>query len=147
VQSGFLFPRWPDSRSDTLTGNMHFDSIGIMKGIEAVTRLAALAQESRLALFRLLVKRGLEGYTPTQLRDKLSLPGPTLSFHLKELQRAGLIEARRDGRFLFYSPNFPRMNELLGFLTDNCCSLAGKDYGSDCAVPTIEVIQAKRKRA
>jgi ArsR family transcriptional regulator len=103
-----------------------------MKSSEAVTGLAALAQESRLALFRLLVKRGPEGYTPTQLSDKLGVPSPTLSFHLKELQRAGLIEARREGRFLFYSPSFPRMNELLGFLSDNCCILADQDCGPDC---------------
>jgi len=116
-----------------------------MKSLDAVTGLAALAQESRLAVFRLLVKRGPEGYTPTQLGDKLGVPSPTLSFHLKELQRAGLIEARREGRFLFYRPSFLRMNELLGFLTDNCCSLADKDCGPACGAPTIEVIQPKRK--
>jgi ArsR family transcriptional regulator, arsenate/arsenite/antimonite-responsive transcriptional repressor len=118
-----------------------------MKANDVVTGLAALAQESRLALFRLLVKRGPEGYTPTQLSAKLAVPSPTLSFHLKELQRAGLIEARREGRFLFYSPNFICMNELLGFLTDNCCSLADQDCGPACAVGAVEVVQPKRKRA
>jgi ArsR family transcriptional regulator len=118
-----------------------------MKSMDAVAGLSALAQESRLALFRLLVKRGPEGYTPTQLSDKLGVPGPTLSFHLKELQRAGLIESRREGRFIFYCPSFPRMNELLGFLTDNCCSLADRDCGSDCGVPVAEAVQPKRKRA
>jgi ArsR family transcriptional regulator, arsenate/arsenite/antimonite-responsive transcriptional repressor len=130
-----------------LTRKTRFDTIRNMKSIEAVTGLAALAQESRLAVFRLLVKRGPEGYTPTQLSDKLGVPSPTLSFHLKELQRAGLIEARREGRFLYYSPSFPRMNELLGFLTENCCSLADKDCGPACGVPAVEVVQAKRKRA
>ena len=118
-----------------------------MKATEVVTGLSALAQESRLALFRLLVKRGPEGFTPSQLADKLDVPGPTLSFHLKELQRAGLIEARREGRFLFYSPNFPRMNELIAFLTDNCCVLADKDCCPACAILAAEVAQPKRKRA
>jgi ArsR family transcriptional regulator, arsenate/arsenite/antimonite-responsive transcriptional repressor len=118
-----------------------------MKQQEVIAGLAALAQESRLALFRLLVKRGPEGYTPTQLADKLEVPGPTLSFHLKELQRAGLIEARREGRFLYYRPNFSRMNELIGFLTENCCVLADKECGPICGIPATEIIQPKRKRA
>jgi ArsR family transcriptional regulator, arsenate/arsenite/antimonite-responsive transcriptional repressor len=118
-----------------------------MKTEQVVIGLAALAQESRLAVFRLLVKRGPEGYTPTQLAVKLSLPAPTLSFHLKELQRAGLIQARREGRFLFYSPNFLNMNQLLEFLTDNCCVLADKDCGPACGIPAAEAIQPKRKRA
>jgi DNA-binding transcriptional ArsR family regulator len=118
-----------------------------MKSANAVASLAALAQESRLALFRLLVKRGSEGYTPTQLGEKLAVPAPTLSFHLKELQRAGLIGVRREGRFLFYSPNFPQMNELIGFLTENCCSLADQDCGTDCAPAAVAIEQPKRKRA
>jgi len=118
-----------------------------MKSKDAIESLAALAQESRLALFRLLVKRGPEGYTPTELAEKLGVPAPTLSFHLKELQRAGLIEARREGRFLFYRPNFPHMNQLVEFLTENCCSLADKECGPACGVPAAEVAQRKRKRA
>jgi DNA-binding transcriptional ArsR family regulator len=118
-----------------------------MESLEVVNSLAALAQESRLALFRLLVKRGPEGYTPTQLGEKLDVPGPTLSFHLKELQRANLIEARREGRFLYYSPNFSRMNQLLGFLTENCCVLADKDCAPMCGAPAAEVAQPKRKQA
>ncbi len=114
-----------------------------MNSLEAVTSLAALAQESRLALFRLLVKRGPEGFTPTQLAEKLGLPGPTLSFHLKELQRAELIQARRDGRFLYYSPQFPRMNALIAFLTDNCCALADKDCSPACGTAN----EPRRRRA
>ena len=125
----------------------HFYRIGNMKSLEVVESLSALAQESRLALFRLLVKRGPEGYTPTQLGEKLDVPGPTLSFHLKELQRASLIEARREGRFLYYSPNFSRMNELLGFLTENCCVLADKHCAPTCGAPAAEVAQPKRKQA
>src|SRR5450631_3418500 len=100
-----------------------------MKSIEAIDSLAALAQESRLAIFRMLVKRGPEGFTPTELGEKLRVAPATLSFHLKELQRAGLIEVRREGRFLFYQPNFSHMNVLIEFLTEQCCSLADRDCG------------------
>ena len=77
-------------------------------------------------MYRLLVKRGPEGYTPSELSKRLDLPAPTLSFHLKGLVQAGLVVSRRDGRNLYYSPNFERMNALVGFLTENCCSLAEK---------------------
>jgi ArsR family transcriptional regulator len=118
-----------------------------MKSSEAIESLSALAQESRLALFRVLVKRGPEGYTPSQLGEKLNVPGPTLSFHLKELLRASLIEARREGRFLYYRPNFSRMNQLLGFLSENCCVLADKDCSLTCGTPAAEVAQPERKQA
>jgi DNA-binding transcriptional ArsR family regulator len=118
-----------------------------MKRQEAVESLAALAQESRLAIFRLLVKRGPEGYTPTQLGEKLDVTSPTLSFHLKELQRAGLIHVRRDGRFLYYSPNFTHMNQLIGFLTENCCGLADKGCGPECSQVPAEVSTPRRKQA
>ncbi|HUX74846.1 MAG TPA: metalloregulator ArsR/SmtB family transcription factor [Steroidobacteraceae bacterium] len=118
-----------------------------MKSKDAVAGLSALAQESRLALFRLLVKRGPEGYAPGHITEKLGVPAPTLSFHLKELQRAGLIEARREGRFIFYSPNFAHMNQLLEFLTDHCCSVADKDCGPACGIPAVTVAEPKRKRA
>jgi ArsR family transcriptional regulator len=108
-----------------------------MKSTEAVESLAALAQESRLAIFRMLVKRGPEGYTPTQLGEKLKVAPPTLSFHLKELQRAGLVAVRREGRFLYYRPNFAHMNLLIGFLTENCCVLADKGCGPECAPSAV----------
>ena len=104
-----------------------------MKSTDAIESLAALAQESRLAIFRMLVKRGPEGYTPTQLGEKLGVPGPTLSFHLKELQRAGLLEVRREGRFLYYRPDFSHMNALIGFLTENCCALSEQGCSPACA--------------
>ena len=103
-----------------------------MKAPEAISALSALASAARLAVFRLLVKRGPEGYTPSELTKRLDLPAPTLSFHLKGLVQAGLVVSRRDGRNLYYSPNFERMNALVGFLTENCCSLAGADCGADC---------------
>jgi ArsR family transcriptional regulator, arsenate/arsenite/antimonite-responsive transcriptional repressor len=118
-----------------------------MKGKDAVESLGALAQESRLAIFRLLVKRGPEGYTPTQLGEKLDVTSPTLSFHLKELQRAALIDVRRDGRFLYYSPNFTHMNQLIGFLTENCCALADNGCGPECSPASTEASTPKRKQA
>jgi DNA-binding transcriptional ArsR family regulator len=118
-----------------------------MKSNAAIESLSALAQESRLSVFRMLVKRGPEGYTPTQLGEKLNVPSPTLSFHLKELQRAGLVDVRRDGRFLYYRPNFAHMNRLIGFLTESCCALADKGCDPECAPGEAEVSIAKRKRA
>ena len=104
-----------------------------MKSTEVVRALGALAQESRLAVFRLLVKRGPDGYSPGELAEKLEISGPTLSFHLKELQQARLIVSRRDGRFLYYSANFAQMNQLVDFLTENCCSLSDATCGPNCA--------------
>jgi DNA-binding transcriptional ArsR family regulator len=118
-----------------------------MKSIDVIESLAALAQESRLAIFRMLVKRGPEGYTPTQLGEKLSVSPPTLSFHLKELQRAGLVDVRRDGRFLYYRPNFSHMNRLVAFLTENCCVLAEKGCSPECAPTVVEAVSHKRQRA
>ncbi len=104
-----------------------------MKSKDAVLSLSALAQTSRLAIFRLLVKRGPEGYTPGDLIQKLGIPAPTLSFHLKELQRACLIEARREGRCLYYRADFDCMNALIAFLTENCCSLGSAGCEVACA--------------
>ncbi len=103
-----------------------------MKLIDAVRALAALAQDSRLAVFCLLVKRGPEGFPPSVIAEKLGIAAPTLSFHLKELQNAGLICVRRDGRFLFYSTRFDQMKRLLGFLTDECCSHSDMACDEDC---------------
>jgi len=118
-----------------------------MKSNDAIESLAALAQESRLAIFRMLVKRGPEGYTPTQLGEKLSVAPPTLSFHLKELQRAGLVAVRRDGRFLYYRPNLSHMNALVGFLTENCCALSEKGCSPECVPAVAEASLPKRQRA
>jgi DNA-binding transcriptional ArsR family regulator len=115
-----------------------------MKTEEVVTALGALAQGSRLAIFRALVKRGPEGYTPGDLIGKIEIPAPTLSFHLKELQRAGLVSVRREGRFLYYSVNFDAMQELIGFLTEKCCSFSGVGCDTACVPVSVPV---KRKRA
>jgi len=95
-----------------------------MKPASVVAALGALAQESRLALFRLLVKRGPEGYTPGEIIERLGIPAPTLSFHLKTMSGAGLVVVRRKGRCLYYSADFERMTDLVEFLTEHCCSMS-----------------------
>jgi ArsR family transcriptional regulator len=103
-----------------------------MKESQALAALGALAQQSRLAVFRLLVRRGPAGYSPGELAARLHIPAPTLSFHLKELQQARLVAARRAGRCIHYSANFPTVEQLLGFLTENCCSQADVPRNTDC---------------
>lgn len=112
-----------------------------MKHQAVVRALAALAQESRLAVFRLLVNRGPEGYPAGEIGELLEIPGPTLSFHLKELAQAGLITSRRESRFIYYAPAFERMNELLGYLTENCCT-----QGTVCATACAPKNTSSRKR-
>jgi ArsR family transcriptional regulator len=87
----------------------------------AVTALAALAHESRLSVFRLLVEAGPEGLAAGQISDRLGVPPSSLSFHLKELSYADLVTSRQQGRFVIYAANFTAMNALLAFLTENCC--------------------------
>lgn len=89
-----------------------------------MTALSALAQETRLEAFRLLVRRGPAGLPAGRAAALLDIPAPTLSFHLRELRLAGLVRRRRDGRSLVYSPDFDTMNTLLAFLTRNCCEEA-----------------------
>jgi DNA-binding transcriptional ArsR family regulator len=87
----------------------------------AIAALAALAQESRLAIFRLLVQAGPGGLAASKIAETLGIPASSLSFHLKELSHANLIDPRQEGRFIIYAARFDTMNTLLGFLTDNCC--------------------------
>ncbi|HUB95265.1 MAG TPA: metalloregulator ArsR/SmtB family transcription factor [Stellaceae bacterium] len=87
----------------------------------AITALAALAQDTRLKVFRLLVEAGPDGKPAGSIADMLGVPAPTLSFHLAQLTHAGLILQRRDSRSLIYSANFAAMNLLIGYLTENCC--------------------------
>lgn len=86
-----------------------------------ITALGALAQESRLAVFRLLVQLGPEGLAATKIGSELGIAPSSMSFHLKELAHANLVSARQEGRFVIYSANFDVMNEVIGFLTENCC--------------------------
>jgi len=92
-----------------------------MKSAQVVKALSGLAQPTRLALYRLLVARGPEGMVAGQVAKKLKVSPATLSFHFRTLSHAGLIESRQKGRFIYYAANFAAMNDMLAFLTDNCC--------------------------
>jgi DNA-binding transcriptional ArsR family regulator len=94
---------------------------------QAIDALGALAQEHRLALFRLLVQAGDAGMAAGALAEKLLIPNSSLSFHLAHLNRAGLVDQRREGRSLIYSANYGAMNGLVAYLMENCCG------GSECA--------------
>ena len=93
-----------------------------MNSATAVQKLAALTQESRLAVFRLLVRKGPEGMPAGDIAARLKIPPATLSFHLKELSRAGLLKSRQEGRFIYYAPDIKSMNALVAYLTENCCA-------------------------
>lgn len=92
-----------------------------MQETEAVRALAALAQPMRLRVFRSLVVAGAQGLTPGAMTQALEVPAATLSFHLKELAQAGLVTQERQSRHLIYRAAFERMDDLIGFLTENCC--------------------------
>jgi DNA-binding transcriptional ArsR family regulator len=92
-----------------------------MEKIAAIAALAALAQESRLDIFRLLVQAGTGGLPAGQIAERLGMPANTLSFHLNQLRHAGLITFRRESRSLIYAAEYAAMNDLLAYLTENCC--------------------------
>jgi DNA-binding transcriptional ArsR family regulator len=96
-----------------------------MESKAVVRALSALAQETRLAIYRMLVERGPAGSAAGKIGDALKLPPATLSFHLRELSHAGLVCARHQSRFIYYSADFTAMNRLLGYLSDNCCRTSG----------------------
>ena len=93
----------------------------MMKSAQVVKALAALAQPTRLAVYRLLVARGPEGMAAGQVAEKLKVAPATLSFHFKTLSHAGLVDGRQDGRFVYYVANFAVMNGMVAYLTENCC--------------------------
>ncbi len=102
-----------------------------MKTIDAVSRLAALGQETRLSIFRRLMQAGPEGLSAGAIGERLGLAPATLSFHLAHLSRAGLISGRNESRFIYYAADFAGMDDLLEFLTQNCCN------GNSC-LPKLE---------
>jgi len=114
----------------------YFDNSRSMESKSAVTALSALAQESRLGVYRLLVQAGPEGMAASEIAERLGIPANTLSFHLKTLSHADLVQSRQAGRFIYYSTHYEQMISLLGFLTENCCG------GRSCAPQT----EASRKR-
>jgi ArsR family transcriptional regulator, arsenate/arsenite/antimonite-responsive transcriptional repressor len=93
-----------------------------MKADLAVGMLGALAQETRLAIFRLLVQAGQEGLAAGVIGDRLRIPPATLSFHLKALVQAGLLKSRSESRFVIYSANYKEMDRLIDYLTEHCCA-------------------------
>ncbi|MEW6687678.1 MAG: metalloregulator ArsR/SmtB family transcription factor [Pseudomonadota bacterium] len=99
---------------------------------QAVQALSGLAQNTRLAIFRLLVQAGPQGLAAGSIAEKLDLAPATLSFHLAGLTHAGLATSRQEGRFVIYSADFAAMDALLGFLTENCCG------GAQCAPAAFE---------
>jgi ArsR family transcriptional regulator, arsenate/arsenite/antimonite-responsive transcriptional repressor len=110
-----------------------------MESTMAVRLLGALAQDSRLQVYRLLVQAGPEGMAATEIAERLGVPPNTLSFHLKTLSHADLVRSRQAGRFIYYSTNYEQMNALLGFLTENCCG------GRRCAPEAV--VSRKRNPA
>ncbi|OZA30065.1 MAG: transcriptional regulator [Hydrogenophilales bacterium 17-61-9] len=104
-----------------------------------VSALAALAQDSRLAVFRALVQAGPAGLAAGKISEITRIPPSSLSFHLKELSHAGLAHARQDGRFVIYTAQFDTMNALLGFLTENCCG------GNPCSPVCLPVCPTEKE--
>lgn len=113
-----------------------------MQAGAAITALGALAQEHRLALFRLLVQAGEQGMSAGAIAGALGVPNSSLSFHLSQLHRAGLVLQERQHRSLIYRANYPAMNALVAYLMENCCAGAGCGSGAACETPA-----QKRKSA
>lgn len=112
-----------------------------MDTLSAAEILAALGHESRLAIFRLLIEAGPDGINATAIGERLDIPNATLSFHLSHLSRVGLIKGERESRFIHYSAAYETMDELIAFLTRNCCQ------GSQCLPKTQGVATTARRRA
>lgn len=115
----------------------------VVKALEVIEALGALAHEHRLAIFRLLIEEGPEGLSAGDIARRVGLLPSSLTFHLQNLQRAGLISRRRESRQLIYSTDFGTINRLVGYLTENCCAKSAC-CGSACA-PAIPEPAAKRR--
>jgi ArsR family transcriptional regulator len=122
----------------------------MMEMTQAVQSLSALAQGSRLSIFRLLVQAGAEGLAAGSIGEQLDLPPATLSFHLAGLTRAGLARSRQEGRYVIYTADFDAMNALVGFLTENCCggascAPAARQSGTTKGEPHEKTARARRR--
>lgn len=107
---------------------------------QALTALSAIAQSARLDIFRCLVQAGPEGLAAGVLSESLQIANSTLSFHLKALTQANLVNARQESRFIYYSANYAQMNGLLAYLTENCCG------GESTCCPDLQCLPPKEKR-
>ncbi len=117
-----------------------------MEKPDAIAALAALAQESRLDVFRLLVQAGTEGLPAGQIAERLGMPPNSLSFHLNQLRHAGLVTFRRESRSLIYAAEYAAMNDLLAYLTENCCQGDATSCGVGSCDTTILVKPKERIR-
>jgi ArsR family transcriptional regulator len=126
-----------------------------MKKSSVIAALGALAQETRLDIFRLLVEKGPDGLPAGEIGMRLGQPSPTMSFHLNQLRFAGLVTSRRESRSIIYSANFKAMTALLGYLTENCCGgrpevcnlPVASGSGIECAPQQTSAAPKKNRRA
>lgn len=115
-----------------------------MKTPEVINALGALAHEYRLAIYRLLVEQGPAGLPAGVIGERIGLVPSSLTFHLQALQRAGLISQVRASRQIIYSADYSAMNELVGYLTDKCCTAAGESCAASCAPQMTKASRRKR---
>lgn len=140
LRTGITLPTKPTThRSETASR--------IMQTKQVLTILSALAQESRLAVYRLLIEHAPDGLAASVIAEKLGLPNATLSFHLKELSHAGLVTSQQSGRFIYYAPVIEAMNDLIGYLTDHCCSQSDGScgVGKTSCKPPVATAKSRRK--
>ena len=115
-----------------------------MEKTDIIAALAALAQDNRLDVFRLLVRAGPQGLAAGEVAKRLKLPPNTLSFHFDRLRQAGLVTVRRESRSMIYTAQFDTMNALVDFLTENCCAGVAEDCGPSCAVPADKKARSRK---
>jgi ArsR family transcriptional regulator, arsenate/arsenite/antimonite-responsive transcriptional repressor len=128
-----------------LTAAPYFHMYGNMKKATVITALAALAQDTRLDIYRFLVEAGPDGAPAGQIGDRLKLPSPTLSFHLAQLKHAGLVTCRRESRSIIYAANYAAMNGLIAYLTENCCGRAAACAPACDAAAAVETASPARR--